>query len=92
MGMKNAEPLENFARKYVWWKTLDQALANPVQIVAQVMNIGDWTDVCRLLDAMGDEALRDVIRHAEAGMFNERSWNYWHHRLGIAQEIGRAHV
>ena len=29
--------LENLARKYIWWKTPEEAVARPERIVAQVM-------------------------------------------------------
>lgn len=48
------------------------------------MNIGDYGDVETLAECVGDEALRDALVHAEAGQFNERSWAYWHYRLGLA--------
>jgi len=63
-------------------------MENPEQIVAQVMNMGDWNDVCRLVDLIGDEGLCRVIKQTEIGMFNERSWHYWHYwhyRLGLAK-------
>lgn len=50
------------------------------------MNIGEYTDVQALANQVGDEILRDVLTHAEAGQFNERSWAYWHYRLGLASE------
>ena len=56
----------------------------PERVVAQVMDIGDFDDVQALADAVGDEYLRRVILHAEAGMFSGRSWAYWHYRLGLA--------
>jgi len=56
----------------------------PERVVAQVMNIGDYADVQLLVSEVGDEALREVLTHAEAGQFNERSWAYWHYRLGLA--------
>ena len=28
--------------------------------------------------------LREVLSHADTGQFNERSWAYWHYRLGLA--------
>lgn len=73
-----------WARKYVWWKTPQEAVANPERVLAQVMNIGDYADVQQLAAQVGDEVLRDVLRHAQAGQFNERSWAYWHYRLGVA--------
>jgi hypothetical protein len=77
--------LERLARTYVWWKTPDEALAMPDRVVAQVMNIGDYDDVQALAEHVGDDCLRDVLRHAEAGQFSERSWTYWHYRLGLAK-------
>jgi hypothetical protein len=32
----------------------------------------------------GSFFLREVLKHAEAGQFNERSWAYWHYRLELA--------
>lgn len=75
--------LKPFARKYVWWKTPEEAVAAPARVIAQVMDIGDYADVQRLAFQLGDEVLREVLRHAEAGQFNERSWTYWHYRLGL---------
>jgi len=56
----------------------------PERVIAQVMNIGDHSDVQILASQVGDEALREVLAHAEAGQFNERSWAYWHYRLGLS--------
>src|SRR5579863_6286689 len=71
------------AEKYIWWKTPDEALRYPGRVIAQVMNIGDYDDVQEMVQALGDETLRKVLRSAEAGMFNARSWTYWHYRLGL---------
>lgn len=59
-------------------------MAFPHRILAQVMNIGDFDDVRELVDLMGDEVLRGVLKSAEPGEFNLRSWCYWHYRLGLA--------
>ena len=76
--------LKKFARKYIWWKTPEEAVEFPSRVIAQVMNIGDYADVQRMANIVGDDTLRDVLIHAEIGQFSERSWNYWHYRLGIA--------
>jgi hypothetical protein len=60
-------------------------METPEQIVARVMNMGEWDDTCRLVDYVGDEGLCRVIKHTEIGMFNERSWHYWHYRLGLVK-------
>ncbi len=80
----NREILKPLAGKYVWWKTPDQAVDMPERVIAQVMNIGDYADVQYLAAKVGDAVLREVLTHAEAGQFHERSWVYWHYRLGLA--------
>ena len=59
-------------------------MAVPERVIAQIMNIGDYADVQLLVSQLGDEVLREVLTHAEAGQFNERSWAYWHYRLGLS--------
>lgn len=49
------------------------------------MNIGDYDDVRELTAWVGEDYLREVLTHAGIGQFNERSWAYWHYRLGLAQ-------
>jgi hypothetical protein len=84
MNRIDREALKSLAGKYVWWKTPDEAVSMPLRVIAQVMNIGDYADVQALAAQVGDDVLRDVLSHAEAGQFNERSWSYWHYRLGLA--------
>jgi hypothetical protein len=60
----------------------------PERVVAQTMNLGTYDDVQELADEVGDEYLRGVLRRAEIGQFNERSWAYWHYRLALAQPGG----
>ena len=79
------DSLKPLAGKYIWWKTPDEAVAIPERVMAQVMNIGDYADVHALAMLVGDDALRAVIANAEAGQFTERSWAYWHYRLGLAR-------
>lgn len=84
MNRIDQEFLKTLASKYVWWKTPDEAVSTPQRLIAQVMNIGDYADVQTLATQAGDDVLRDVLSHAEAGQFDERSWAYWHYRLGLA--------
>ena len=59
--------LKSYASKYIWWKTPEDAVSMPERVVAQVMNIGDFDDMQALAREAGDEFLRHVIRHAQAG-------------------------
>jgi len=84
MVQLDRELLGQFAAKYIWWKTPGQALQFPDRVIAQVMDIGDYDDVQKLVAQVGDEHLQQVLIHAEIGQFSERSWAYWHYRLGLA--------
>lgn len=85
MGPIDRDVLEPLARKYLWWKMPEEAMATPERVIAQVMNLGDFEDVQTLANRVGDGVLREVLTHAEAGQFNARSWAYWHYRLGLAE-------
>lgn len=85
MDTLDNEFLKPYAGKYLWWQTPEASLAMPRRVIAQVMNIGDFDDMQTLAAKVGDEVLRDVLTHAEAGQFNARSWAYWHYRLRMAE-------
>jgi hypothetical protein len=76
--------LKPFAAKYIWWKMPDEAMERPERVIAQTMDIGDYDDIQALAGLLGDDMLRIVLARAEAGWFDERSWAYWHYRLGLA--------
>lgn len=84
MDLIDRDALKRLASKYIWWKTPDEAVDMPHRVIAQVMNIGDYADVQQLAHDVGDDVLRDVLTHAQAGQFEPRSWAYWHYRLGLA--------
>jgi hypothetical protein len=73
--------LSRMAQRYIWWETPDGSLAYPQRILAQVMNIGTWNDICRLVELFTSQDLQTVLDKAEIGQFNERSWHFWHNRL-----------
>ncbi|WP_455272155.1 hypothetical protein [Rhizobium herbae] len=73
------------AKKYVWWKSPEDAADQPERVIAQVMNIGDFEDIQRIEALAGIEMLARVLTEAEIGQFTPRSWFYWHYRLGIAE-------
>jgi hypothetical protein len=81
------ESLKPFASKYIWWKTPQEAVDMPERVIAQVMNMGDYADVQALATQVGDAVLQEVLAHAQAGQFNERSWGLLgHYRLGLSRE------
>jgi hypothetical protein len=85
LGPRERDVVRRLAARYIWWKTPDEALQDARRVAAQVMNIGDYDDVQGLVAAVGDDFLRQVLRTAEAGEFDARSWAYWHYRLALAE-------
>lgn len=77
--------LRPMAEKYIWWKTPEQALDNPHKIIAQVMNIGEYTDAQALINKIGANTLINVLKQAQVGEFSPKSWAYWHYRLGLSR-------
>ena len=71
------------ARKYVWWQPPERTLADRSLFLAQMMNLGTAADVRWLLSRVSNSELREVLRHPPIGIFNGRSWNFWHLRLGL---------
>lgn len=61
------------------------ATERPKRVLAQVMSRGDYQDVLLVLEQFGERQLREVIGSAEAGWFDDRSWHYWHYKLGLAE-------
>jgi len=75
--------LRELARKLIWWKDPVAALADERRFLAQAMTDADLADMAYLRDVYGDDALRDVLAHPPPGVFDRRSWSYWHVKLGI---------
>ena len=71
------------ARKYVWWQPPEATLADARLFLAQLMTIGTVDDVRWLLSVASADDLRSVLREPPVGVFNGRSWSYWHVRLGF---------
>jgi hypothetical protein len=68
----------DIARRLIWWLPPDEALDNPARFLAQVMTLGTWDDVQRVRAKVGEGRLREVLLDAPPGVFDQRSWNYWH--------------
>ena len=70
------------ARKYVWWKPPAEALADLPHFLAHLMTYGTLEDVRWMLATYDRRALLAALDQAPPGVFNGRSWHFWHRRLG----------
>jgi hypothetical protein len=75
--------LHKIAEKLFWWKRPESALELLPRFLAQVMTLGTWDDVKAVERILGKEAFREVLRDAPAGVFDPRSWHYWHVVFGL---------
>jgi len=73
------DALRAIAEKLIWWQPPATSLRQPRRFLAQVMALGNWEEVRITRRAFGDEAFRAVLRDAPPGVFDPRSWHYWHH-------------
>ncbi len=69
--------LRAVARRVVWFKEPDEALADRLHFLAHVMTYGTAEDLATLRGIVSCEDFRDVLDHAPPGVFDARSWAYW---------------
>lgn len=74
--------LRDLARRLVWWREPDAALADPRRFLAQAMTDANLDEMRFLREVYGDDALRSVLEDPPPGVFDRRSWAYWHVKLG----------
>ena len=70
------------ARRVVWFKEPEEALAEPVHFLAHLMTYGTVEDLKAVQGVAGIEEFREVLERAPAGVFDARSWAYWHLKCG----------
>ncbi len=76
----------NVARRVIWFKKPEQALNDPVHFLSYAMRYGTLEDLITLENlGVGIPDYREVIDNAPSGVFDARSWHYWHLRIGREQ-------
>jgi hypothetical protein len=76
---QDAHPeLRPVAAKVFWWMAPEEALRAPARFIAQVMTYGNWLDVQSTRRVLGEPAFRAVLENPPPGVFDEKSWHYWH--------------
>jgi hypothetical protein len=74
----DSQALHRIADRLMWWQSAAESLERPRRFIAQVMVLGNWDDMQTTRRAFGDDALRETLRAAPPGIFDLRSWTYWH--------------
>ena len=84
--MLNPKPtadLLHVAKRMVWFKPPEETLADPVFFLSHVMTYGTVEDLRVMRRHFTDDRLRQVLRAGLPGIFDARSWAYWHAVLHI---------
>jgi hypothetical protein len=76
------DALLRVARRVVWFEDPEDALSNPIRLLAYAMTYGTIEDIAALRAAVGNEGFRQAIEQAPPGIFDARSWAYWNLVLG----------
>ena len=71
------------ASRVVWFKPPRETLRDTVFFLNHVMNFGDVQDVVAIRRYYDGETLRGALRNAHPGVFDARSWAYWHAVLDV---------
>ena len=71
------------ARQVVWWMPPEESLRDEILFLNQAMQFGTLEVVQAIRKHFDDETLRNALRNARAGIFDRRSWAYWHLVLGM---------
>jgi hypothetical protein len=75
--------LAAIASRVCWWEPVAVTLENTSLLLCRIMARGTWEDICIALDHYGRDAFRKALQNAPPGLFDPRSWHYWHHRLKL---------
>jgi hypothetical protein len=71
------------ARRVVWFQEPEETLSDPVHFLAHVMTYGTVEDLATLDGIVGPMEFGEVLDNAPPGIFDARSWAYWHLRFGL---------
>ena len=71
------------AKNVFWWGEPAEWMDDAVRFTAQVMVFGDWNDTTLTWELLGDKTFREVLAKAPPGVFDIKSWTYWHCRFGL---------
>lgn len=70
------------AKRINWFKPPEEALANPIELMAYAMKASTDEDMALLLAHIGQDGLKEAIDKAPPGIITARSWAYWNAKIG----------
>ncbi len=77
---------ETVARRIVWFKPPDAALANLRHLLAHAFRYATASDMAVLRRYLTDDDLRDALDNAPPGIIDGRPWAYWRLMLDVPEK------
>jgi hypothetical protein len=86
--------LENLAGRLIWWQPPAEAVRDGQRLLAQVMAYGTTEDLAVARRHFPASAFCAVLAQPPPGLFDPRSWAYWHVVFGLdpSRELPRREV
>jgi len=78
--MSYPSELKRVAKRVIWFKQPDEALADTKLFLAHVMTYGTLDDIVITMKHYAETDFDRVLLDPPAGVFDLRSWNYWNVR------------
>lgn len=75
--------LDRLARRLFWWDGAAQGQPDAARLLAQVMVYGTPEDLAVARRHFPPSAFRAVLDDPPPGLFDARSWAYWHAVFGL---------
>jgi hypothetical protein len=76
------EETRALARRLVWFQSPEEALADPIRLMAYAFARATHEEMKALRFYVDDAGMREALDRAPAGIVDPRSWAYWNLRLG----------
>ena len=76
------DELAKVAKRVIWFEKPDEALADPIRFITYAMTYGTHEDMQVVRQHLSDDDLRETLAKSPPGIFDPRSWAYWHLKLG----------
>jgi hypothetical protein len=80
--LPHTDDLLNVARHIIWFEPPGRALGDPVRFLAYLMTYGTADEVAVVMRYLDYDDFKEALERAPPGIFDERSWNYWHLMTG----------
>ncbi len=81
--MPHSSHSHKLARKYVWWKSPEDALRDKRHFLASLMTFATMRDTLWMEENFSRNELIDVLNNPPIGVFTARAWHFWHYRMGL---------